>query len=216
MKSDIQLQLDVAAALSWEPTIDSAKISVAVKEGIVTLSGNVDSFSEKMNAETAARRVAGVKALAVEMDVNLPGSSCRNDVDIARSVEKVLSWMTYLPTNSVTALCENGWITLFGEVPWEYQREAINAAVRYLLGVTGVSNQILIEQKISLKLEKIEIEATLNRQMRADAERIAVEVHGATVTLSGSVKSISECNLVKQLVWHTPGVHNVIDHLTVS
>jgi len=216
MKSDLQLQKDVMAELSWEPTVDSTQIGIAVKDGIVTLAGNVDRFYKKWDAETAARRVVGVKALAVEMEVDLPGPSHRTDEEIVRSVENVLSWMTCLPSNAVSTLCENGWITLFGEVPWEYQREAVHTAVRYLLGVTGVRNQIMIKPTLSLKLEKAEIEIALNRQARIDAACMVVEVHGSTVTLSGSVQSVSERDLAKQLVWRSPGVHKVIDHLTVS
>jgi len=216
MKTDLQLQKDVMAELAWEPSLNPTEIGTAVKQGIVTLTGHVNSFSEKWSAEVAARRVAGVKALAIELEVNLPGASQRNDIDIARSAENVLSWMNYLPINAVTVSCENGWLTLFGEVQWEYQRKEVTGAVRHLLGVTGVSNQILIRPGVSLKLLKTEIESALKRQALVDLEHILIEIHGNAVTLSGKVNSVTEQELTKQVVWRSPGVHNVIDHLTIA
>src|SRR5476651_1737362 len=133
MKSDAQLQQDVIAELSWVPSIDAARIGVEVKDGIVTLAGHVASYAQKWDAERAAQRVYGVKALAIEMDVALPGSSQRNDVDIERSADNVLQWMTYLPKDSIKLKVENGWVTLTGELDWEYQRQAAANAVRYLM-----------------------------------------------------------------------------------
>src|SRR5450755_4002741 len=148
MKTDAQLQQDVIAELNWEPSVNAAQIGVEVKDGIVTLAGHVSSYAEKYAAERAAQRVCGVKALAVEMNVNLPGSSKRIDADIARSAENVLEWMTYLPKDCVKVKVEGVWITLSGEVAWEYQRQAAVSAVRYLMGVTGVSDQIAIKPKV--------------------------------------------------------------------
>ena len=124
MKTDAQVQQDVIAELKWEPSINAAQIGVEVKDGIVTLAGHVSSYAEKWDAERAAQRVSGVKALAVEMDVKLPGSSKRNDADIARSAKDVLQWTTYLPKDRVKVMVEKGWITLSGDVDWEYQRRA--------------------------------------------------------------------------------------------
>ena len=217
MKTDAQLQLDVIAELKWEPSVNAAQIGVEVKDGIVTLAGRVGSYAEKYDAECAAQRVSGVKALAVEMDVKLPGSSKRTDADIARAVENVLQWTTYLPKDHVKVMVEAGWVTLTGEVDWEYQRQSATAAVRYLLGVTGVSDQILIRKpKVSSSAVKSDIEAALKRRATADAQKISVEVHGADVTLTGKVHSWSERDLARNTAWGTTGVQNVKDNMTVA
>jgi osmotically-inducible protein OsmY len=216
MKTDAQLQQDVIAELKWEPSVNAAQIGVEVKNGIVTLAGHVDSYAEKYDAERAAQRVAGVKALAIEMDVTLPGSSKRNDSDIARSAENVLEWMTYLPKESVKVKVEGGWITLSGEVAWEYQRQAAVSAVRYLMGVTGVSDQIAIRPKVSLDAVKSDIEAALKRRAKSEAREISVKVQGADVTLSGIAHSWSERDLARHAAWGTPGVRKVVDNMTVA
>jgi osmotically-inducible protein OsmY len=216
MKTDAQLQHDVIAELNWEPSVNAAQIGVEVKDGIVTLAGHVSSYAEKYAAERAAQRVSGVKALAVEMNVNLPGSSKRIDADIARSAENVLEWMTYLPKDCVKVKVESGWISLSGEVDWEYQRRGAVDAVRNLMGVTGVSNQIVIKPKVSLSAVKSDIEAALKRRALLDAQEISVKVQGADVTLTGTVHSWSERDLARNSAWATPGVRNVVDNLTVA
>lgn len=216
MKTDTQLQQDVIAELKWEPSVNAAEIGVEVKDGIVTLAGHVSSYAEKLGAERAAQRVSGVKALAIEMDVKLSGSSKRTDADIARSVENVLQWTTYVPKDSVKVMVESGWVTLSGEVDWEYQRQVAAKGVRYLMGVTGVSDQIVIKHKVSSIVVKSEIEAALKRRAKADAQNISVEVQGADVTLTGTVHSWSERELAKHSAWSAPGVGNVVDKMTVG
>ena len=217
MKTDTQLQQDVIAELTWEPSVNAAQIGVEVKDGIVTLAGHVGSYAEKCDAERAAQRVSGVKALAVEMDVKLAGSSKRTDADVARAVQNVLQGTTYLPKDHVKVMVESGWVTLSGEVDWEYQRQSATAAVRYLMGVTGVSDQILIKKpKVSSSAVKSDIEAALKRRATADAQKISVEVHGADVTLTGEVHSWSERDLARNTAWGTFGVHNVQDNLTIT
>jgi osmotically-inducible protein OsmY len=216
MKTDTQLQQDVIAELKWEPSVNAAQIGVEVKGGVVTLTGHVNSYPEKWNAERAAQRVSGVKALAVEMDVTLPGSSKRNDADIARSAENVLEWTADLPRDSVNIMVEKGWITLSGEVDWEYQRQAAIRAVRFLLGVTGVSDQIAIKPKVSLSAVKSDIDAALKRRAIDDAQNISVKVEGGDVTLSGRVHSWSERELAEHAAWGTPGVRKVVDLITVA
>ncbi len=216
MKTDKQLQADVIAELSWEPSVNSTDIGVEVKDGIVTLAGHVGTYAEKIDAERATMRVAGVKALAVEMDVTLAGSSKRNDVDIARSVENVLEWTTYLPRDAVQVKVENGWVTLSGEVSWEFQRQAAISAVRYLLGVKGVSDQLLIKVRLSAPVVKADIEAALKRRAHKDANEIIVSVQGADVTLSGKVHSWSERELATHTAWGSPGVRSVVDKITFS
>jgi osmotically-inducible protein OsmY len=216
MKTDAQLQLDVIAELKWEPSVNPAQIGVEVKDGVVTLAGHVSSYAEKCDAERAAQRVSGVKALAVEMDVNLPGSSKRTDADIARSAENVLEWMTYLPKHCVKVKVENGWVSLSGEVAWQYQRTAAADAVRYLWGVTGVSDQIAIKTKVSPNAVKSDIEAALKRRAHTNAQSIAVNVEGDNVTLTGKVHSWPERDLARYAAWNTPGVRKVIDNITVG
>jgi osmotically-inducible protein OsmY len=216
MKTDIQLQQDVLSELKWEPSVNAAHIGVEVKEGIVTLAGHVDSYAEKWGAEKAAQRVSGVRALAVEMDVTLPGSSQRTDADIARSAETALHWMTYIPKESIKIMVANGWITLSGEVEWNYQRETAAERVHYLMGVKGVSNQITLKSKVSSGAIKADIEAALKRRVHVDVEKISVNVQGTNVVLTGNVHSLSERDLVRHAAWGSPGVQSVTDQLTVT
>jgi len=216
MKTDKQVQQDVMAELGWEPSINSAQVGVEVSDGVVTLAGHVDSYAEKFAAERAAQRVFGVKAIAMEMDVKLPGTSKRTDSDIARSTQNVLEWTAYLPPDRVRVKVENGWITLSGEVEWDFQRRAAVDAVRPLLGVVGVNDQITIKPKVSSTLVKSEIEAALKRRARNDAQNIFVAVQGSAVTLTGMVESWSERDLAKSSAWATPGVHSVVDNMSIT
>jgi len=216
MKSDKQVQRDVVAELGWEPSVNAAQIGVEVSDGVVTLAGHVGSYAEKLNAERAAQRVAGVKALAVEMDVTLPGSSRRLDTDIARSAENVLQWTTSVPAECTKVKVENGWITLSGQVEWDFQRKAAAEAVRHLMGVTGVSDQITIKPRVSSTIVKSDIEAALKRRAQSHADGISVEVRGNDVTLTGIVNSWSERQLAVNSAWGAPGVHNVMDNMTVT
>jgi osmotically-inducible protein OsmY len=216
MKTDDELQQDVLAELAWEPSVNAAQIGVEVKDGVVTLAGHVGSFIEKWEAERAAQRVSGVRGLAVEMDVKLPGSSQRIDADIVRSAENTLQWMTYVPQDSIKVMVERGWITLTGEVVWEYQRKAATDGVRGLMGVTGVSDQISIKRGASSDAVKADIEAALKRRAHTDGQSISVEVHGTDVTLRGRVHSWPERDLVASCAWGSAGVHSVSDYVTVS
>ncbi len=215
-KTDKQLQQDVTAELAWDPAINAAEIGVEVKDGVVTLAGHVGSYAEKLEAERAAQRVSGVKALAVEMDVQIAGSYMRTDADIARSAENVLGWMSDLPMDSVQVKAEGGWITLTGVVGWEYQRQAAGAAIRYLMGVKGLSNEIAIKPQVSGSAVKADIEAALGRLSKADAQKISVLVNGGDVTLTGTVRSWSERATARSSVWNAPGVRNVVDNLVVT
>lgn len=215
MKTDAQLQQDVLAELKWEPSINAAQISVEVKDGVVTLAGHVGSFAEKWDAGRAAQRVSGVNALAVEIEVLLPGPSQRSDAEIARSAKEVLQWTTYLPKDAIKIMVENGWVTLSGEVTWEYQRQAAVKALRYLMGVTGVSDETSIKPKVTFSAVKADIEAALKRRAKDNAQKILVEVVGADVTLSGTVNSLAERELARHSAWNTPGVQSVKDNLKV-
>ena len=215
MKTDSQLQQDVMAELKWEPAVHAAQIGVEVKNGVVTLAGEVSSYVEKWNAERAAQRVNGVKALAVEMKVKLSEFGKRTDADIAESAKNILGWTSSLPADAIKVMVEGGWLTLSGDVEWQYQRQDAAHSVRYLSGVTGVSNQIAIKPSVSAKVVKSDIEAALKRRAAADAKTIAVEVKGADVTLSGTVHSWAERDLAKRSAWGTSGVRNVVDKMNL-
>jgi osmotically-inducible protein OsmY len=219
MKTDIQLQQDVSAELQWEPSVHAARIGVEVKDGVVTLAGHVDSYAEKWNAERAAQRVAGVKATTSELAVQLPGLSQRTDADIAEAVENVLDWTSSLPAGAVQVMVEAGWVTLSGDLDWQYQRQAATDSVRNLMGVTGVSNQIAIKPSapaVTAQAVKADIEAALKRTSISDARKISVAVHGSDVTLSGTVHSWDERDTANNSAWGTPGVRNVVDMLTLA
>jgi osmotically-inducible protein OsmY len=215
MKTDAQLKQDIIAELAWEPSVNASKIGVEVAGGIVTLASHVGSYTEKVHAERAAQRISGVKALAVEMEVRLPGSNQRTDADIARSAENVLEWTSYLPS-SVKVKAEKGWITLSGEVDWDYQRKGASDATRHLMGVTGVSDEIAIKPRASVSGVKADIEVALTRHAQAEAQHITVEVRGSDVTLGGRVHTWSERELAASSAWATPGVRNVVDNITIA
>jgi osmotically-inducible protein OsmY len=215
MKTDATLKQDVLAELKWVPAVNAEHIGVEVEDGIVTLAGNVDSFAEKWHAEEAVQRVSGVKGLAVELDVILPGSSTRSDADIARSAENALEWLVFFNKDAVKVMVENGWITLSGEVEWEYQKHLATGAVRYITGVTGVSDQIAIKSKTSVSTVKADIEAALKRHALGDAQKITVAINEGDVTLTGAVHSRWERELASQSAWSAPGVRNVVDNMTV-
>lgn len=214
MKSDIQLQADVIAELKWEPAIDASHIEVAVKDGIVVLTGQVESYSDRWEAEAAAQRVSGTRALVVELDVCLPSANKRYDVDIARAVESKLEWSSQTPNNRIKVMVQEGWITLTGTVELFYQRRAAINAIRDLMGVTGISNQIAIKPRTGII--KADIEAALSRRTSSDVDKISVEVDGEDVTLYGSVHSWSERELAEHSAWGSPGVRHVINNISVS
>jgi osmotically-inducible protein OsmY len=216
MKTDSQIQSDVIAELGWEPSVHSEEIGVEVKDGVVTLAGHVGTYSEKLEAERAAMRVFGVRALAVEITVRLAGFNARTDGDIARTVENVLQWTTVLPKDLVKIKVENGWVTLSGEVNWDYQRKAAIDAIRYLMGVKGVYDMIAIKPSVSAPLVKADIETALKRRAQKDSNSISVSVNGNDVTLSGSVHNWSDRDLASHAAWGTPGVRSVINNTTVT
>ena len=216
MKTSTDLKRDVIAELNWDPSLPSNNIGVEVKDGVVTLSGHVGSFVEKWNAERAARRVVGVDAMAIEIDVELPGSSKRDDADIARTVANVLSWASYLPQDSIKVMVEGGWVTLTGNVEWEYQRNAAADTVRHLMGVTGVSNDVNLTPSITAQVVQADIEAALKRLAKTESANITVHVDGNTVTLAGSTHSWVERDLATQAAWNAPGVKHVKDKIRIT
>jgi osmotically-inducible protein OsmY len=217
MKTDSQLQQDVMAELKWEPAVHAAQIGVEVKNGVVTLAGEVGSYSEKLHAEQAAQRVSGVKALVVEMKIKLTEFGKRSDADIAASAKNILAWTSSVPADTVKVMVENGWVTLTGDMAWQFQRQDAADSVRHLVGVTGVSNLITIKPSASASatLVKSDIEAALKRRAAADAKTITVEVSGGDVTLSGTVHSWSERDLATRSAWSSQGVRKVVDKMNL-
>ncbi|WAT83014.1 BON domain-containing protein [Delftia acidovorans] len=215
MKTDTQLQKDVMAELKWEPSVHASQIGVEVKDGVVTLAGEVSSYLEKWGAERAVQRVVGVRALAIDMTVKLSQMGKRTDTDIAASARNVLSWTNSVPIDTVQVLVEDGWITLSGEVVWNYQRSDAADRVRLLPGVRGVSNQISIKPRASAIVVKSEIEDAIKRRATSDTKTIVVDVTGGDVTLTGTVRSWTERDLVVHSARGSPGVRQVFDKMTI-
>jgi len=216
MKTDAQLQEDVIAELQWEPAVDATQIGVEVKDGIVTLAGHVTNYAGKWNAEHAAQRVYGVKALVVEIDVTLAGTTRRTDGDIARSAKDVLQWTTDAPADTVQIKVEKGNITLSGVVDWAYQRRDAADAIRNLVGVKSVINMVTISPKASTQVVKADIDSALKRRATRDSNSIKVSVEDGEVTLSGSVHNWSEREVANDSAWGAPGVRNVVDLMTIG
>jgi osmotically-inducible protein OsmY len=216
MKTDTQLRNDVQAELNWAPDVKSSNVGVIAKDGVVTLTGHLTSHAEKYAVERAAQRVHGVKALAVELTVKLPFDDQRTDADIALAVERALQWNVLVPDDKVHPVVEKGWLTLDGEVEWDYQRSAAESAVRDLMGVTGVSNQVKVKPKVSPADVEKKIHEALSRQVEREAQRLAITVNGSQVTLRGTVHSWSERDAVQDAAWATPGVSVVVNDLLVN
>lgn len=217
MNYDSDVQRNVQEALCWEPGIsDSSKIGVAVKNGVVTLTGEVNSYTEKWLAETAAKRVYGVSGLAVDLEVNLPSSAQRSDADIAQAAKNILDWDSSIPVGSVQVTVEDGWVTLEGSLGWQYQRSAAEDDVYGLTGVKGVSNEIVVKPAAQPADIKAKIDAALKRSANLDAQNIYVQAKGGKVMLTGRVSSWAERDEAEDAAWAAPGVTEVQNSITIS
>jgi osmotically-inducible protein OsmY len=216
MKTDEELQRDVRIALLWEPSVTATHVGVSVKDGVVTLTGHVPSYVEKVGAERAAKRVEGVKAVANEIDVKLPESSRRTDQDIAVAAVNALNSKLFVPADRIKVTVSNGWIILEGDVKWQFQRRAAERAVRNLPGVRGISDNIKISSRVSPPQLQSKIEAALKRQAVLDAQRISVDVNGNEVVLRGTVRSWSEKQEAERTAWSAPGVMSVNSQIVVA
>jgi len=216
MQSDTALQTSVLEELRWEPGVDSTDIGVTVKKGVVTLQGTVDSYAEKWKAERAVKRLSGVKALAEELKVKLPGDSVRTDADIARAAETAFAWNAAVPNDGIKVTVENGFLTLEGQVDWQFQKSAAEEAVKYLVGVKGVANLIAVKPKVAPTDVKEKIETAIKRNAILDAQQIKVQADGGKVTLSGSVRSWAERDEAETAAWSAPGVNEVKDSIVVT
>ncbi len=216
MKSNEDLQRDVLDALNWEPLLHAAEIGVTAKDGVVTLSGIVDKYNKKLHAEDAAKNVAGVKAVVENIEVNFYDNPAKkNDSEIAKEVVNALKWSWEVPNDKVKVKVEKGWITLDGEVEWNYQKEAAENLINYLDGVKGVFNYIKIKSESMDQIEKGNIERALARNRATDDQNIRVKVSGNTVTLSGSVHSWYQKQEAGRISWNAPGVSEVNNEIVI-
>ncbi|MEH1167134.1 BON domain-containing protein [Micromonospora sp. CPCC 205539] len=217
-RTDQDIQSAVLDELTWEPRVQPHEIGVTVAEGVVTLTGRVDSYAKKWAAERATHRVARVRAVANDLAVRLPGNAERADPDLAAAAGHALEWDAFVPVEKLQVTVSSGWVTLHGEVEWEYQRRAAEHSVARLTGVRGVSNGITVRPAAPPDGENLaeRIVDALARAGATEAERVSVRVHGDTAVLAGLVHSMPERAEVEQAAWSAPGIREVQNHIAVA
>jgi osmotically-inducible protein OsmY len=215
MKTNEELQRDVQNAIKWEPQLHAAEIGVTAKNGIVILMGTVDAYYKKIEAENAAKNVDGVKAVVEEIEIKY-SSNTKSDEDIANDVLKTLTDNWNVPQDKIQVKVEKGWITLEGQVTWNYQKEAATKSVGHLIGVKGVTNRIKIKSEIQDEIEKKNIVRALASNWTLHSENIFIKVDGTKVTLTGGVSSLFQKDLAEKIIWKTPGIWSVDNQLVVE
>ena len=216
MKSDEELERDVRDELKWDPVLDADDIAVSVKNGVVTLAGFVKRYSDRLEAEIAAKRVAGVKAVANDIEVRLPAIDQRPDPDIARDAVAALKTELPISYDRIKVVVRDGWVTLEGAVEWQYQKTTAENAVRKVKGVKGVTNVITVKPKVQPTDIQRKIQEAFKRNAEVDANRITVEANGSEVILKGTVRSWIEREEAERVAWSAPGITRVEDRIVVS
>ncbi|MCU1298501.1 MAG: Ornithine aminotransferase [Acidobacteriaceae bacterium] len=214
IRTDEEIQRDVLAELKWDAQVQPNEIGVSVKDGVVILTGWVDSFLKKWAAEEAAHRVPGVKAVANDIEVRLPSE--RTDADIAAAAIRALEWDAGIPSDKIEVTVSKGWVTLKGEVEWQYQKEDAERVLRRLSGVKGVTNLIVVKPRTTASELKKKIEEALVRNAQIDASRISVEVQGTKAILKGTVRSWAEKEEAERVAWLAPGITSVENRITLE
>jgi osmotically-inducible protein OsmY len=215
VKTDQQLKTDINAELAWDPAVETARIGVAVNNGVVTLSGQVETFPQKRSLERAVRRVAGVRGVALDLDVRLSPRHGRSDTDIAYAAVNALAWHSLVPEGKVKPQVDGGWVTLIGEVDWAYQSVSAEHCIRPLIGVKGIRNQITVKQHANPADIRHGISAAFARHARREARDLSVDVDGSVVTLSGRVESMAEHDAAIGTARSAKGVSRVVDRIEV-
>lgn len=216
MKTDYQIKNDVLDELAWQPNIDETQIGVIVENGVVTLSGVVNTYTKKLEAEKAAKRVEGVKAVALDIEVKYGADFKKTDKEIAKAIVEAFEWNSSIPEDDIQVKVENGWAYLSGDVQWSYQKSAAKNAVEKLVGVKGVSNLIKLKNNIKPKEVKDNIKKAFQRMADIDANNITLETHGHTVTLRGVVHSIKEKEDAETAAYNAGGVYEVKNELRIE
>lgn len=215
MKTDSQLQRDVIDELAWDPSIDHAQVGVAASGGVVTLSGYVGTYLQKLASQRAAERVAGVQGIAEELKVRYPSDPKTTDAEIARRILDLLAWDAAIPSDKIKVTVESGWVTLTGAVDWNYQKDAARKAAGRITGVIGVANQVVVNNAFVADDVRNLIMAAFKRSATADASALSVTAVGSTVTLAGNVHGRHERQVAERTAWAAPGVHFVEDNIVV-
>ena len=216
MKTDIQIQKDVMEELKWQPSLIASEIGVAVKNGIVTLSGQLDAYSKKILAENAARKVAGVKVIAEDIQIGVSVAFNKTDAEIAKAIIHALQWHTAVPEEKIKIKVENGNVTLEGMLEWEYQRDNARLAVENITGVCSVLNLITVRPTITASDIEEKISSAYHRSATIDSAEITAKVTGSRVTLRGKVRSSTEKEDAEKAAWNAPGVTSVESKIEIE